>query len=49
MCAHREPKTTLKEAMEMTMKVFIEKYADKLAAKRVEADETAPAAKKAKI
>merc|ERR1719473_191316 len=26
-----EPKKTLKEAMELTMKVFIEKYADKLA------------------
>merc|ERR1719161_1097699 len=43
-----EPKTTLKEAMEMTMKVFIEKYADKLAGKRAAADGDATAAKKAK-
>jgi len=43
-----EPKTSLKEAMEMTMKVFIEKYADKLQSKRVAADEAAPAAKVAK-
>ena len=37
------------QAMEMTMKVFIEKYSDKLAAKRVEADAAAPASKKAKM
>jgi len=43
-----EPKTTLRSAMEMTMKVFIEKYADKLNAKRVAEDSAAPAAKKAK-
>ena len=44
-----EPKTSLKSAMEMTMKVFIDKYSDKLAAKKVEADATEPAAKKAKM
>ena len=43
-----EPKTTLHDAMEATMKVFIEKYADKLNAKRVAEDSAAPAAKKAK-
>jgi len=45
-----EPKTTLKQAMEMTMKVFIEKYADKLAGKKREADakEKAPAKKSRK-
>jgi len=43
-----EPKTTLKEAMEMTMKVFIEKYADKLAGLKRASDAAAPAAKKAK-
>jgi len=43
-----EPKTTLKEAMEMTMKVFIEKYADKLAGIKRAGDAEAPAAKKAK-
>ena len=43
-----EPTTTLKQAMEATMKVFIEKYADKLAAKKRVADEAAPAAKAAK-
>jgi len=45
-----EPKTTLKHAMEMTMKVFIEKYADKLAGKKREADakEKAPAKKSRK-
>mmetsp|Transcript_16861 Transcript_16861/g.54906 ORF Transcript_16861/g.54906 Transcript_16861/m.54906 type:complete len:224 (+) Transcript_16861:649-1320(+) len=37
------PKTSLKDAMEMTMKVFIEKYADKLANKKRAADEAAPA------
>ena len=42
------PKTSLAEAMESTMKVFIEKYADKLAAKRAAQDEAAPAAKVAK-
>merc|ERR1719181_740024 len=36
-----EPKTTLKEAMEMTMKVFIEKYADKLAGLKRSSDATA--------
>ena len=44
-----EPKTSLRSAMEMTMKVFIDKYSDKLAAKKVEADATEPAAKKAKM
>ena len=43
-----EPKTSLKEAMESTMKVFIDKYADKLAAKRAASDATAPAAKAAR-
>ena len=43
-----EPKTTLKQAMEMTMKVFIEKYADKLAGIKRASDADAPAAKKAK-
>ena len=43
-----EPQTSLRDAMMTTMKVFIEKYADKLAAKRSEADASAPAAKKAK-
>ena len=45
-----EPKTSLRNAMEATMKVFIENYADKLAAKRQAADATctAPAGKKAK-
>jgi len=43
-----EPSTTLRTAMESTMKVFIEKYAGKLAAKRVAADADAPAAKAAK-
>ena len=43
-----EPKTTLKEAMEATMKVFIEKYADKLAGLKRAAEGDAPAAKKAK-
>ena len=37
------PKTTLKEAMESTMRVFIDKYADKLANKKRSADEAAPA------
>ena len=40
-----EPKTSLRDAMEMTMKVFIENYADKLAAKRVLSDESCPATK----
>ena len=39
-----EPKTTLKQAMEMTMKVFIEKYADKLAGLKRASDAAAPAA-----
>jgi len=45
-----EPKTSLRDALESTMKVFIEKYADKLAAKRAVADEAAcaPAKKVAK-
>jgi len=43
-----EPKTSLRDAMEMTMKVFIEKYADKLSAKRAIEDEACPAAKAAK-
>jgi len=43
-----EPKTTLKDAMESTMKVFIEKYADKLANKKRAADEAAPAIRAAK-
>jgi len=43
-----EPKTTLKEAMEMTMKVFIEKYADKLENKKRAADAPAGAVKAAK-
>jgi len=43
-----EPQTSLREAMESTMKVFIEKYADKLAAKRMASDATCPAAKVAK-
>ena len=43
-----EPKTSLKDAMERTMKVFIENYADKLNAKRKVEDAAAPskAAKK---
>jgi len=44
-----EPKTSLREAMEATMKVFIEKYADKLAAKRSSQEADAPAAKVAKM
>jgi len=43
-----EPPTSLREAMETTMRVFIDKYADKLAAKRVASTEVAPAAKAAK-
>ena len=43
-----EPKTALKQAMEMTMKVFIDNYADKLAGLKRVSDATAPAAKKAK-
>jgi len=43
-----EPKTSLKEAMEMTMKVFIEKYADKLQGLKRAADEAATQPKKAK-
>ena len=43
------PKTTLKEAMESTMRVFIDKYADKLANKKRSADEAAPAIKAAKV
>merc|ERR1711988_675867 len=44
-----EPKTALKQAMEMTMKVFIDNYADKLAGLKRVSDATAPAAKKAKL
>ena len=43
-----EPTTSLRDAMTLTMKVFIEKYADKLQTKRAIADEAAPAAKVAK-
>ena len=45
-----EPTTTLHDAMETTMKVFIEKYADKLQGKRAIADEaqTKPCSKKSK-
>jgi len=42
------PKRSLKEAMESTMKVFIEKYADKLAGIKRAADGDESAAKKAK-
>merc|ERR1719231_365384 len=35
-----EPQTSLRDAMKMTMKVFIENYADKLAAKRALEDQT---------
>jgi hypothetical protein len=38
-----EPQTSLRDAMELTMKVFIEKYSDKLEAKRGAQDEKAPA------
>ena len=40
--------TSLKSAMEATMKVFIEKYADKVQALKRTSDEAEPAAKKAK-
>merc|ERR1719230_2148879 len=40
-----EPSTSLRDAMETTMKVFIENYADKLAVKRKAQDEVAPACK----
>ena len=43
-----EPSTSLRDAMETTMKVFIEKYADKLATKRAASTQAAPAAKAAK-
>ena len=43
-----EPETTLRDAMEKTMKVFIEKYRDKLAVKRAAEDEAAPMSKVAK-
>ena len=39
----------VKEAMESTMRVFIDKYADKLANKKRSADEAAPAIKAAKV
>lgn len=42
------PKTSLAEAMESTMKVFIEKYADKLAGLKRASDAAAPATKRAK-
>ena len=42
------PPTSLKSAMEATMKVFIEKYADKVQALKRTSDEAEPAAKKAK-
>ena len=41
------PKTTLADAMERTMKVFIEKYADKLQGLKRTSDGDAPAAKRA--
>ena len=45
----QEPKRSLKDALESTMKIFIEKYADKLQAIKRTADATCPAAaKKAK-
>ena len=43
-----EPQTSLRDAMETTMKVFIERYADKLASKRAVSDAAAPAAKAAR-
>jgi len=43
-----EPKKSLKDAMESTMKVFIEKYADKLAGLKRAADGDADSKKKAK-
>lgn len=43
-----EPKTSLADAMEQTMKVFIEKYADKLAGLKRSATEDGTSAKKAK-
>ena len=42
------PKTSLATAMEATMKVFIEKYADKLAGLKRTSDADAPATKRAK-
>lgn len=42
------PKTSLAVAMEATMKVFIEKYADKLAGLKRASDAAAPATKRAK-
>lgn len=42
------PTTTLSAAMESTMKVFIEKYADKLAGLKRSGDAVVPTAKKAK-
>jgi len=41
------PKTSLESAMEATMKVFIEKYGDKVAGLKRASDGTAPAAKRA--
>jgi len=41
------PKTTLADAMERTMKVFIEKYSDKLQGLKRASDAAAPAAKRA--
>lgn len=43
-----EPSTSLRDAMETTMRVFIEKYADKLANKRATSDAACSAAKRAK-
>lgn len=43
-----EPTTTLREAMEVTMKVFIEQYADKLVGLKRSADGDSLAVKKAK-
>jgi len=44
-----EPATSLRQAMEATMKVFIEKYADKLASKRAAQEADMPAAKALKL
>ena len=44
-----EPATSLRQAMEATMKVFIEKYADKLATKRAAQEADMPAAKALKL
>ena len=44
-----EPATSLRQAMEATMKVFIEKYADKLESKRAAQEADMPAAKALKL